>query len=456
MGLLANRWAIGCLIVMTIQQIIEASSTIWLVMLMKSITEGRDFFPYLYLYLATLAVPYLPGCIALIFKTHWKQEAQRNFIKAFVTANRNNVGEWNNKALKEEKLSMLTTEGPIAIHALIDYVWDLSSYVLSVIFNIMALSVVVEPLFIPAYMISVICVVIIMKWQRRTQRTLTQRALSARVELCQSLLAAWDNVLLGNSYNFHLWEDRTTQRVNRCLQRNIELERFDQILAISVAIITSLPSMAIVLYYAWAHRGNLVELSAFIVILPLLFMILSYTYQTLSLAFRWGMHKSKLIAIYKAIQGNKNTHAVMEKKVKWAKIIASLSPNHENLSKAYPRPMESHGDLLDQTRCNGRVTLRGENGSGKSTALLLLKNSLAGKAFLLPTHNQLSFSSETNRYSTGESLRKRLVEILEKVDASVLLLDEWDANLDKENQEILSSLIDELSVKKCVIEVRHR
>jgi len=86
----------------------------------------------------------------------------------------------------------------------------------------------------------------------------------------------------------------------------------------------------------------------------------------------------------------------------------------------------------------------------------MVKNALASKAFFLPTHNQLSFLSETNKYSTGESLHNRLVEIIEKVDADVLLLDEWDANLDHENKERLSSLIDELARSKCVIEVRHR
>jgi ABC-type transport system involved in cytochrome bd biosynthesis fused ATPase/permease subunit len=53
-------------------------------------------------------------------------------------------------------------------------------------------------------------------------------------------------------------------------------------------------------------------------------------------------------------------------------------------------------------------------------------------------------------------LRNRLVEILAKVNADVLLLDEWDANLDSENRETLSALLDEISQKKCVIEVRHR
>lgn len=459
MGLLINPWGLTCLGILTFQQILEASSTIWLVKLMETITTGGNFLPYILLYLTSLALPYIPGCIALIVKTHWKQEAQRHFINAFVSSNRNNIGEWNNKGVKEEKLSMLTSEGPIALQALIDYVWEFSGYVLSVLFNILALSIVVEPLFAMAYGISVICVIAIMKLQRRTQRQLTQKALTARVDLSQQLLAAWDNVLLGNDYNFKLWDEKTSQRLKRCLQRNIDLERFDQILAIFVALMTSLPSLAVVVYYAISHSNDPVKLSAFVVILPLLFQILSYTYQTLSLAFRWGMHRSKLMAIFRSIQASKDSHAVLEKKVKWAKIIAnhhSTTVPDDHISLAYPRPVVSHNDLLSLSQKKGRLTLRGENGCGKSTALILIKNALAGRAFLLPTHNQLSFASETNKHSTGESLRQRMQEIIDKVDVDVLLLDEWDANLDKDNQEILSGLIDELAANKCVIEVRHR
>lgn len=466
-GLLTNRWAIGCLGILTFQQAIEASSTFWLVKFMVSVTEGSVYIPYLLFYLAALALPYIPGCLALIIKTHWKQQAQRYFINAFVASNRNNIGEWNNKGLREEKLSLLTAEGPAALHALIDYVWDLWSYVLSVFFNILALSIVVEPMFAMAYGVSVSIVILVMKLQRRTQRQLTKKALTARVDLCQSLLAAWDNVLLGNDYNFKLWDERTTQRLNRCLQRNIDLERFDQILAIFSALMTSIPSLLVVVYYVFQYQHDPARIASFIVILPLLFMILSYTYQTLSLAFRWGLHKSKLTAIYKAIQASKDTHNILERKIKWSKIMASLSQGplpelpsssneNEHVSLAFPRPIVSPNDLLDQATRPGRLTLRGENGSGKSTALMLVKNALQGRAFFLPTYNQLNFSSETHKHSTGESLRKRLMEILEKVNVDVLLLDEWDANLDKENQEHLSLLIDQLAEKKCVIEVRHR
>jgi ABC-type transport system involved in cytochrome bd biosynthesis fused ATPase/permease subunit len=300
-----------------------------------------------------------------------------------------------------------------------------------------------------------------MKVKRRIQRRLTKKALTARIDLYQSLLAAWDNVLLGNFYNFQLWQDKTSQRVNSCLQKNVELERFDQILAIVISLLTSIPSLCVVIYYAYANRFNVPNLTAFLVTLPVLFTILSYTYQTLSLVFRWGMHRSKLISIYKAIQPMQYSHVAMEKKVKWPKIqIAnSIFPTtvpDDHVSLSGPRSISSHHELLEFTTRPGRITLRGENGAGKSTLLMLVKNSLSDRAFFLPTQNQLSFTSETNKYSTGESLRNRLLEILEEVDVDVLLLDEWDANLDKENQERLSQLIDHLAEKKCVIEVRHR
>lgn len=462
-GLLTNQWGLGCLSAIACQQIIEASSTIWLVNMMAQIASGKNFFLYLALYLLSIALFYIPNGIAFILKTTWKQQAQRSFIHAFVTSNKDNIGEWSNKGLKEEKLSMLTSEGPAAINALIDYVWDLGVFVFSVLFNILALSIIVEPLFALAYGISLVCVLIVMKLKRRAQRQLTQKALTARVDLCQSLFAAWDNVLLGNFYNFNIWQEKTEQRLDRCLQRNVALERFDQFLAIFVSLVTSIPSLLVAAYFMIIHRDDPVRLSAFVVILPLLFNILSYTYQMLSLIFRWSMHQSKLIAIYKTIQPSKDLHVPLLKKVKWPKITVQqsliqgdMAASIDQISLSAQQGLQSYNHLLGFTTQSGRVTIRGENGCGKSTALLLVKNALAKKAFFLPTHNQLSFHAETNKYSTGESLRNRLLEILEKVDVDVLLLDEWDANLDSENKEKLNLLIDELAAKKCVIEVRHR
>lgn len=456
LALLTNRWGLGSFAILTLQQALEASATLWLVLLMKAITGGEPFFPFLFLYLSTLVIPYIPWCIAFVLKISWKQEALRSFIQAFVASNRSNIAEWSNKAIKEEKLSILTGEAPTAINALVDYIFDLYSYFLSVFFNIIALSIVVEPYFAVAYTFSVLGVIAIIQFKRPMQRLLTKKALSARVDLTQSLLAAWDNVLLGNFYNFKLWQERTTQRLNRSMKKNVDLETFDQVMAIVVSLMTSIPSLFVVAYFVYLNQNDPVKLSAFIVTLPILFLILSYTYQTLSLAFRWGMHKAKLIALFKAIQSKRDDPTILEKKIKWDKIQLSTTADDKNVSLAFPTRIVNPEFLINQSEIPRRITLRGENGAGKSTLLCCVKNTLKDEAFYLPTHSQLSFSAETNKQSTGESLRRHLIEIFDKVDVKVLLLDEWDANLDHENREQLSSLIDEIATRKCVIEVRHR
>lgn len=458
LSLLTNRWALGSFAILTLQQLIESSSTLWLVLLMKSITSQEPFFHYLILYLSSLVLPYIPWCLAFVLRITWKQEAQRSFIQAFVTSNRNNIAEWSNKNSKEEKLSILTGEAPTAINALIDWIFDLYAYLLSVIFNIIALSIVVEPLFALAYGVSVSAVILVMKIKKRVQRQLTKKAIVARVDLTQQLLASWDNVLLGNQYNFGIWQERTGQKLNRCLQKNVDLERFDQVMAICVALMTCIPSLLVVVWFMYENRTNTVALSSFIVTMPILFMILSYTYQTLSLAFRWGMHKSKLVALFKAIQPNKESFFRLENKVKWDKIriIKETVASDEHVSLAGPKDLFVPSELIRKTEIPGRLTLRGENGAGKSTLLMLMKNSLQEKAYFLPTHSELSFSSDQHNFSTGEALKYRLLEISKKVEAEVLLLDEWDANLDQDNRETLSTLIDEIAQKKCVVEVRHR
>lgn len=42
-----------------------------------------------------------------------------------------------------------------------------------------------------------------------------------------------------------------------------------------------------------------------------------------------------------------------------------------------------------------------------------------------------------------------------KSDVDVIILDEWDANLDNINKNYLDELINELAMEKLVVEVRH-
>jgi chromosome segregation ATPase len=49
-----------------------------------------------------------------------------------------------------------------------------------------------------------------------------------------------------------------------------------------------------------------------------------------------------------------------------------------------------------------------------------------------------------------------LQEIVEHTDASIYLLDEWDANLDLTNRATAEELVEQLSRRARVVEISHR
>jgi ABC-type Mn2+/Zn2+ transport system ATPase subunit len=114
---------------------------------------------------------------------------------------------------------------------------------------------------------------------------------------------------------------------------------------------------------------------------------------------------------------------------------------------------------LDSLPKNGYFTLTGPNGSGKTTALLALKQTLGDKAFYLPAStDELLLSRPHLNKSSGQRAKLILGEILLSKDFNifeVLLLDEWDANLDKETKTELLEMIREVSKQKLIVDVRH-
>jgi ABC-type transport system involved in cytochrome bd biosynthesis fused ATPase/permease subunit len=125
----------------------------------------------------------------------------------------------------------------------------------------------------------------------------------------------------------------------------------------------------------------------------------------------------------------------------------------------------------------GRINVRGANGSGKSTLLTSLKSAVKRQAYYWPTADRLAFQftkglepeladadedatpSEPGKrigFSSGERQLRALREIVARTEASIYLLDEWDANLDPRNRAAADALVDELARRARVVEISHR
>ncbi|AJO76683.1 hypothetical protein [Pseudomonas sp. MRSN 12121] len=108
-------------------------------------------------------------------------------------------------------------------------------------------------------------------------------------------------------------------------------------------------------------------------------------------------------------------------------------------------------DIRSASRLTGRLLISGKNGAGKSSLLKLLKSEFT-ESILLPNHT--GFHEAEGPLSTGESQVKQLLHVLEQ-KAPLILLDEWDANLDIQNKILVGHILNQKAAETLIIEVRH-
>ncbi|MCD2511482.1 ABC transporter ATP-binding protein [Comamonas endophytica] len=99
----------------------------------------------------------------------------------------------------------------------------------------------------------------------------------------------------------------------------------------------------------------------------------------------------------------------------------------------------------------GRFSVTGANGSGKSTLLKIIKDLVPDSLLLTP---EIHFLDSSSGLSTGQGRIKEIENAL-SLAPGLLMLDEWDANLDEGNCERIDRVLEEASRRMVVIEVRH-
>lgn len=108
---------------------------------------------------------------------------------------------------------------------------------------------------------------------------------------------------------------------------------------------------------------------------------------------------------------------------------------------------------------SGRWTVRGPNGAGKSSLLALLKRERGDEAFLLPADSVLDIGGLDGRESSTGQAKDASLQAAEREVAAgkvrLLLLDEWNANLDTTLQRKHADILRRVSEHACVIEVLH-
>ncbi len=443
-----DRHVAYLLIVIFIQQILSASSTLWVLRLSEDVALGRSFSGHLYLYLGSLMIPYLPTGIIGILLVRWEQSTIRRYLSLFVHAKMPSAALWSNRKKRDEFLSTANHESLQTINQTVSYYHGLVTSGFNAFLNIVAIGIFVDALFLYAYFFSVLASLLVIRTQSHRQKRLAEQAQGSRIDLGKSILSFWDNAVLGNAYNFRFWKQHADVRMQHAMDANVKASIFQEGVSIAISVVTFVPSLCIAVWGMHQHSHDPIALAAFVVIMSKLFLILSYTYDLLYWVVQLSAMVTKVKKILRLTTPEQALAASCASRIDWTSIrIQGEMEERESPSIAW---------IQERSRSPGRWTIQGRNGSGKTSLLLEMKQLLQEEAFYLPAQNQLDFATSSDGHSTGERLKQQLHEVEAAVEARVILLDEWNANLDRQNQEQLSLLIDRIAVKKCVIEVRHR
>ncbi|SCU73313.1 conserved membrane hypothetical protein [Cupriavidus necator] len=432
------------LILILVHQGIIAASSYFLTRLIEAFQAGADYRPYLFQYLLTMVLPYLPGCASLLALQVWINQAHRRFSARLPATIFGHTDKHSDNSLREATEAAYSRNSFAALKDYLTFLHQFATLALNSALSIVVLALLLPANLLEGYTASVLASITLILLLRPGVHSLSTKTETALISYGEVLSQVWDNSVLGNRYNFDLWNSYREQLASKYYRQSFKLQCLKQAGNIALALISLLPTTYLIIGAVQSKSAEPILIAAIVVNLTRVFHILN------------------------SLSGLVNQ--ILDFSAMNARIRVMMRPE---LRFCDPSPLPAkprgeiylNGTLIHEYKSvveilrgcsHGRFTIQGANGAGKSTLLQVLKQALSGDAILVPSHNgKLHWRATGREKSTGERAVGQLLEISKHPDAKYLLLDEWDANLDSSNTNAINDVLETLSQDKVIVEIRH-
>ena len=444
-----SRYAISCLIcVLTFQ----ACYSVGPVLLSYIIGKNFDIDTIkiaIIVFIGLYFLPYPITYLAALLKVMWKSDARKMFYQQVLIRTFGKINNTNDPLRRDEFSALISSNGQQIVSDVVDFLYSMTSMLASSGVSVLLISLYVLKGFYICYFISALLCAVVTYKMGHLQTDSAHQAEKAFNKFISTLPNSWLANSLGepvlmerHSAIFHrLWK---TYR-GYALRATHTFQTFSLVQAVSIWG----PTTILIVYQL--KEMPLSNILAFAVILPRITEtlldvsgIVSNFGQYLSLKGRINWLNETL---NKQSQTNSEKHITFRK----LKLVQIYQDKRNNLE------FSSVKELFELLPPSGRFRLEGDNGAGKSTIMIILKSMFGDSALYVPA-KELIFPIKYIGLSDGQRKQKDIQQLF-KIFASkkhVLLLDEWDTNLDLQNAQLVSKQIDELAQIILVIEVSHR
>jgi ABC-type bacteriocin/lantibiotic exporter with double-glycine peptidase domain len=462
------------MITLMVVEALLAAVTTWLV-----IKAGRDvandglLVGDLLWILAAQSASYLAGAISWFFAERAGFRAFGRYMLQFARDNRTYTKLLHDRNARERVEPFLTGTTFVNVFNLMYEMEAQLKLLLGLIFNSFVLGVEIDAGLPGAYAL-VFAILMVIQW------TLRRRVADIYLEnqrqnnrVMAHGYTAWDNIFSGNRYNRRLWLAGFKSKLRECFIVQVKAIMTREGLSTIGGIIGLAIVFTMTAIVAVRGVGDTELLIALATTLP---RQIEMTNNVHELASGWN----DVLAVWTRISGivanmRPEPDPNFDARIKFDRLLLREG-EHAHVSASVDEAMR-----LVLAKPTGRIQVRGGNGSGKSTLLAALKSEIKNRAYFWPTADRLSFQFATaaleepeeevdeegeliaptaapspRGFSSGERQLRSLSEIVAHTDASIYLLDEWDANLDASNRATADALVEELSRRARVVEISHR
>ncbi|CAM4323331.1 ABC transporter ATP-binding protein [Bordetella muralis] len=443
--IVADPAAMLTIVLVVLHQSLIASSAYFLTQTIIHYQEDQALREYLALYLLSIIVPFIPGYLSFMAMQRWINAIHRKFTLAMTSAVYGRLNEYRSIERQSAFESTISKDAfdLISSYAMLSH--DLLSLILNSVLSIAVIGMILPSEIALGYGISLALSTAIVCFLAKGTRNLSMDTGRRYASYGDTLHKAWDNAVLGNAYNYDLWKAEFHAQGACYYTSSQRLTTYKQLGNIAIASASLIPTAYLVYHLLVIEQIEAAIIATIIVNLTRIFLILNSLGTLIRELFEWASASARLRYL-------------------WAFLLpattAPLPRAPAGTITLNGEPVSDYQTVRETLRRHrfGRMTLRGENGAGKSALLLSIKQAFAQQAHLLPAgDNQLCWRFKHRNLSAGQRARAIIDEILHQgPDIRYLLLDEWDANLDDDNRKLIDQLLDTLSTERVIIEARHQ
>ena len=435
-----NKHLQVALLFLLIQQIIVASSTYFIARLAQSLTEDTISILYMVLFALSLVAVYVPAYFCVTNTERAKYDAHKMYNDSFHTVFLGKTYLLSSDELQSTATTTLAQESNYTLETVIDSIFDISALVLNVLFNVLVIAWFLDGTLLLGYAVGIIFASLFVHFRRHTLKTAAKTDQQSRLNLAAKLFDSWDNVVIFNKHNYTLYNNIVQKSFATAKNNSVKSTSIQHINSSLGMIILMLPVFVVTAFIFNKNWHDAATMAVLIATLPRQIQLLQMCYALIGYHTSIGVIKTMLDGILE--------------------VLKPTTVDLDTYIQANQIRVKQTGEIFDSTQLpkQGRVTLVGNNGVGKSCMLLKLKDHYQEQAYYLPAKHNLYFNYKTDkahRGSTGQQLIKQIQEIREDDRSTVVMLDEWDAHLDKENTQIIDQYLDDLAQTRLVMDVRH-